>query len=124
MVAVQAEGCAPVIRSFDQGQDTCDFWQGAQTIASGLRVPKSFADRLILQALHESRGTALAVSDEEIRQYQKILAAREGIFTAPEAAATLAALVHLKNSGWVKPTERVVLFLTGTGLKYLDLLDQ
>lgn len=120
MVSVQAEGCAPVVKAFLTGADFCDFWLGAQTLASGLRVPKSFADRLILSSIRESKGTAVAVSDESIVEYQKKLAAQEGIFAAPEGAATLAALAALVEQKWIQPDERVVLFNTGSGLKYLD----
>jgi threonine synthase len=119
MVAVQADGCAPVIKAFQSGADFCDFWIGARTLASGLRVPKSFADQLILKSLRESDGNAVAVSDEAILAAQQRLAATEGIFAAPEGAATLAGLIELANQGWVKPGERIVLFNTGTGLKYL-----
>ena len=120
MVSVQAEGCAPVVKAFQQGATFCDFWTGAQTIASGLRVPKSFADHLILQDIYDSEGTAIAVSDESILESQKQLARMEGIFAAPEGAATLAALKELIQQGWVHPEERIVLFNTGSGLKYLD----
>jgi threonine synthase len=119
MVAVQAEGCAPVIRAFHAGAEFCDFWVGAHTLASGLRVPKSFADQLILRGLRDSQGYAVAVSDDAILQAQRRLAAMEGIFAAPEGAATLAGLQHLIEIGWVQPDERIVLFNTGTGLKYL-----
>jgi len=119
MVVVQAAGCAPVIKAFESGANVCDFWQNAETIASGLRVPKSFADQLILRTLRESEGTAVAVSDEEITTAQKRIAASEGIFAAPEGAATFAALEKLTLDGWVKSNEQVVLFNTGTGLKYL-----
>ena len=120
MVSVQAEGCAPVIKAFNSGASFCDFWLGAQTMASGLRVPKSFADRLILANIRESAGTAVAVSDSAILEAQKSLAAQEGIFAAPEGAATLAALKELVAQKWIKPDERVVIFNTGSGLKYLD----
>ena len=120
MVAVQAEGCAPVIRAFESGQDVCEFWEGAQTIASGLRVPKSFADRLILTDLRESHGNAIAVNDQEIIAAQRGLAQWEGIFAAPEGAATLAGLIKLVASSWVDASERIVLFNTGTGLKYIS----
>lgn len=119
LVAVQAEGCAPVIKAFQSGSLFCDFWIGAHTIASGLRVPKSFADQIILHDLRESCGTAIAVSDAEIIDAQKRLASREGIFAAPEGAATLAGLEKLIQSGWIHQDERIVLFNTGTGLKYL-----
>ena len=119
MVAVQAEGCAPVIKAFHSGALFCDFWANASTIASGLRVPKSFADALILQDLRESNGTAVAVSDGEILDAQNRMGQMEGIFSAPEGAATLAALVKLLRENWISPDERVVLFNTGSGLKYL-----
>ncbi|HNT23698.1 MAG TPA: threonine synthase [Anaerolineales bacterium] len=119
MVAVQADGCAPVVKAFDAGQPFCDFWTNAHTAASGLRVPKSFADQLILKALNESHGTAIAVSDDEILAAQQQLAYLEGIFAAPEGAATLAGLIKLVESKWIKPHEKIVLFNTGTGLKYL-----
>ena len=120
MVSVQAEGCAPVVKAFEKGATFCDFWINAQTIASGLRVPKSFADHLILQDIYDSEGTAVAVSDEAILESQKQLAIREGIFAAPEGAATLAALKVLIEQGWVHAEENIVLFNTGSGLKYLD----
>jgi len=119
LVSVQAEGCAPVVRAFEQGSNTCDFWQGATTAASGLRVPKSFADKIILRDLRASDGTAIAVSEAEINAAQARLAASEGIFAAPEGAATLAALEKLIESGWVAQHERVVLFNTGAGVKYV-----
>lgn len=119
MVSVQAEGCAPVVKAFEAKASFCDFWTNAQTIASGLRVPKSFADHLILKDIYESDGTAVAVSDEAILETQKFLAKTEGIFAAPEGAATLAALKVLIQQKWVHPDERIVLFNTGSGLKYL-----
>ena len=123
MVSVQAEGCAPVIKAFHSGASTCDFWPGAQTMASGLRVPKSFADRLILANIRESNGTAVAVSDTAILEAQKNLAAQEGIFAAPEGAATLSALKELIAQKWIQRDECVVVFNTGTGLKYLDQVE-
>jgi len=120
MVAVQSDGCAPVVKAFEEKASFSDFWTGAHTIASGLRVPKSFADQLILDDLRESNGTAVAVSDEKIVEAQKYLAFKEGIFAAPEGAATLAGLQKLVDTGWVSSAERVVLFNTGTGLKYIQ----
>ncbi|GAB4452833.1 MAG: threonine synthase [Anaerolineales bacterium] len=120
MVAVQAEGCAPVVKAFEANAPVCEFWENAHTIASGLRVPKSFADALILNDLRESGGTAVAVSDEAILDAQRQLGRLEGIFAAPEGAATLAALKELLKQKWLDPAERVVLFNTGSGLKYLD----
>jgi threonine synthase len=120
MVSVQAEGCAPVVKAFQAKASFCDFWTNAHTLASGLRVPKSFADHLILKDIYESNGTAIAVSDEAILDAQNQLAKLEGIFAAPEGAATLAALKELIQQKWVQPEERIVLFNTGSGLKYLD----
>jgi len=120
MVVVQADGCAPVVKAFQAGADFCDFWIDAHTQASGLRVPKSFADRIILSTLRESHGTAVAVSDEAIYQSQHEIATREGLFVAPEGAATLAALKQLIQQKWVAPEERILLLNTGSGLKYLD----
>jgi threonine synthase len=120
MVAVQADGCAPVVKAFQSGAAFCDFWTNAHTLASGLRVPKSFADAIILQDLRASEGTAVAVSDAAILQAQSQLGKMEGIFAAPEGAATLAALTKLVQEKWIDPEERVVLFNTGSGLKYLD----
>lgn len=120
MVAVQAAGCAPVIKAFEAGASFCDFWPNAHTLASGLRVPKSFADALILEDIRASQGTAVAVSDESILEAQHKLGRLEGIFAAPEGAATLAALEVLVQQKWVHPEERIVLFNTGSGLKYLD----
>jgi threonine synthase len=120
MVAVQAAGCAPVIKAFEAGAPACEFWQEAHTVASGLRVPKSFADRIILHDLRASSGTAIAVRDDELPVAQGMLATQEGIFAAPEGAATVAALVHLLKQGWIHKDERIVLFNTGTGLKYLS----
>ncbi len=120
MVAVQAEGCAPVVKAFEEGAAFCDFWINAHTLASGLRVPKSFADALILDDLRASQGTAVAVSDAAILEAQSVLGRMEGIFAAPEGAATLAALQKLVEQGWIEREERIVLFNTGSGLKYLD----
>jgi threonine synthase len=116
LVAVQADGCAPVVRAFETGAAFCDFWTNAHTLASGLRVPKSFADALILNDLRESQGTAVAVSDQAILEAQSELGRLEGIFSAPEGAATLAALFELVRQSWIRPDERVVLFNTGSGL--------
>ncbi|HZD57671.1 MAG TPA: threonine synthase [Anaerolineales bacterium] len=119
MVSVQAEGCAPIVRAFESGAQRAKPWEGAHTLAAGLRVPVAFADQMILRALYESQGMALAVSDGEIIASQQQLARIEGIFAAPEGAATLAALNRLIQMGWIGPEEVVVLFNTGTGLKYV-----
>lgn len=119
MVSVQAEGCAPIVRAFEQGSERAEFWNGAETIAAGLRVPGPFADRQILRAIRQSKGAAMAVSDAEIVIAQKEIASNEGIFACPEGAAAWAALKKLQKQGWVKPEEQIVLFNTGSGLKYL-----
>jgi threonine synthase len=118
MVAVQAEGCAPLVKAYLAGMEASDFWEGAHTIASGLRVPKSFADRLILRYLHDSHGIALAVSDQAIEEAQGLIGRTEGLFTCPEGAATVAALAQLIDQKWVHKDERVVIFNTAAGNKY------
>jgi threonine synthase len=120
MVAVQAEGCAPIVRAVEAGAERAAFFENAATYAAGLRVPFPFADRAILRALRESGGTSIAVSDAEMAEAQGQMASAEGVFPAPEGAATLAGLRHLVAQGWVEPDERVVLFNTGTGLKYIN----
>lgn len=119
MVSVQASGCAPIVKTFHAGEDRTGKWENAQTIASGLRVPVVFADRMILRILHESKGTAVDVSDQDILIAQKDMAQLDGIFAAPEGAATLAAFKKLLEQGWILPDEKVVLFNTGSGLKYI-----
>ncbi len=118
LVAVQAEGCAPVVRAFAAGAPRATPWENAHTVASGLRVPGAFADTLILAALRESRGTAVAVSEEDLLDAMHEMASLEGVFACPEGAATLAGLRQLRRSGEVKASDRVVIFDTGSGLKY------
>jgi len=122
MISVQAEGCAPIVRAHEQGKEASEMWQGAATIADGLRVPHPFADYLILRVIRESKGTAVAVSDDEIRSAMGALATTEGLFVAPEGAATYAGFQKLVRSGFLDKAERVVLFNTGTGLKYPGLV--
>ncbi|HEV2386746.1 MAG TPA: threonine synthase [Candidatus Acidoferrales bacterium] len=119
MVAVQAAGCAPIIAAFDKGREDSDFWQNAATIASGLRVPKALGDFLILRAIRESSGAAVAATDEELMAAARELAADEGMFAAPEGAASLVAARKLAARGWIKPNEVVVAYNTGSGYKYL-----
>jgi threonine synthase len=118
MVSVQAEGCAPVVQAVEEGRNRMEFWENATTQAAGLRVPLPFADRMILEAISESNGTAVAVSETEIEESVTKIGQMEGIFAAPEGAATLAAAAKLRSSGWLAPEDRVVLFNTGSGLKY------
>lgn len=121
MVSVQSAGCAPIVQAFHANATHAELWQGAHTVADGLRVPVAVGDFLILQALRASNGTALVVDDAEMLAYAKTMAATTGIFPAPEGAACLAAQVRLIEQGWIKPNEQVVLFNTGTGLKYAHL---
>jgi threonine synthase len=118
MVTVQAEGCAPIVRAFESGADRAERWDRPHTYAAGLRVPSAVGDSLILTALRASGGTAIAVSDEAIAAGQLELARLEGLFGAPEGGATVAALRRLVARGEIASHERVVLFNTGTGLKY------
>ncbi len=121
MVSVQAEGCAPIVRAFAAGTEHAPLWEGAQTVADGLRVPVAIGDFLILRAIRASAGTALAVSDADMLACANQIGANTGIFAAPEGGACLAAQLQLLANGWIKPDETVVLFNTGTGLKYAHL---
>jgi threonine synthase len=121
MVAVQAAGCAPIVRAYRDHAAESTFWEGARTVASGLRVPKAFADAMILRALYESGGTALAVSDDELVAEMKHVASLEGIFLCPEGAAAVAAARTLTRSGVIRPSDRVLVFNTGSGYKYVEL---
>ncbi|KAL3924843.1 MAG: hypothetical protein SGILL_000798 [Bacillariaceae sp.] len=120
MVSVQSTGCSPIVKAFQDGTKHATLWQDAKTCADGLRVPVAVGDFLILNALRESGGTAIAIDDSEMISYTKIMGSKTGIFPAPEGAACLAAQAKLLKSGWIKPEERVVLFNTGTGLKYFN----
>jgi threonine synthase len=120
MVAVQAEGCAPIVKAWEAHREKADFFPNAATMASGLRVPGPLGDLLILRMLKQTKGTALTVSDDEMLQAGKELAAQEGIYAAPEGAATVSAVRKLSGSGWIEPEDTVVLFNTGTGYKYAE----
>ncbi|HET8999451.1 MAG TPA: threonine synthase [bacterium] len=122
MVIVQAAGCAPMVRAHQNGSEHAEPWQHAHTIAAGLRVPEAIGDYLILQAVRESGGTSYALTDEQILADMRELAATEGLFACPEGAATYGALRAMVREGRVAPDERVVLFNTGAGLKYVDLI--
>lgn len=124
MIAVQAQGCAPIVKAWDEGKSTVDAWRNASTVAAGLRVPKPYGDYLVLHVLKQSRGTAVAVSDHEIKDAVHHWARTEGIFAAPEGAASLAAYRKLRANGFLSENDNVVLFNTGTGLKYLDVIEQ
>lgn len=125
MIVVQAEGCAPLVKAWDEGKATVEPWANAATIASGLRVPRPYGDYLVLDIIKRSKGTAIAVSDDDIRRAFLDWARHEGVFAAPEGAASLAAyrrLLEPSSGPFLGESDRVVLFNTGTGLKYLDVL--
>ncbi|MBI5282507.1 MAG: threonine synthase [Candidatus Solibacter usitatus] len=120
MIVVQAEGCAPMVRAFEQGAERATFWENASTVAAGLRVPKPLGDFLILRAVRESAGTCVAVSDRASLEAGAKLAREDGIFAAPEGAACFAALEQLLQTGFLKAEEKIVVYNTGSGLKYLE----
>jgi threonine synthase len=121
MVTVQSDGCAPMVKAFHDGGEFATPWEGAKTVADGVRVPAAVGDFLILRALRESGGTAVAVSDDEMIEGSNMIARNEGIFACPEGGATLAAFMRLRKDAWIKDGESVVLFNTGSGLKYYHL---
>ena len=120
MISVQAQGCQPITRAFEQNAEVSEFWENASTVASGLRVPKALGDFLVLRALRESEGTAMSVSDEEMLDAALLLAKSEGIFAAPESGACVSAVKRLIGTGFLKPQERIVILSTGSGYKYLE----
>jgi threonine synthase len=120
MIVVQASGCQPVVRAFEQGAEKAEFWQNASTVAAGLRVPKPLGDFLILEAVRESGGTCVAVGDADLLEAGQVLASSEGLFVAPEGAACVAALQRLLQTGFLKPEEKIVIYNTGSGLKYVE----
>ncbi len=124
MISVQSDGCAPIVKAWNENKPISEFWQNAATISSGLRVPKAYGDYLILDILKKSGGTALTVSDEETMDAFHHWARVEGVFAAPEGAASLAAYRKLLASGFFSPNDEVVLFNTGSGLKYLDVIER
>jgi threonine synthase len=123
MIAVQAEGCQPIVRAYQEGKSRSEFFENAHTVASGLRVPKALGDFLILNAIRESGGTAVAASDDAMIEAGVELASDEGIFAAPEGGACVAALKQLLATGFLKPDHRIVIYNTGSGLKYLDVIE-
>ena len=124
MIAVQSAGCAPVVRAFERGEKASEMWKDAATFASGLRVPKPYGDYIMLEILRESGGVAVALSDEEILKSLRDWAENEGVFLCPEGAAATAGYEHLLKTGFLKPEDRVVLFNTGAGLKYTDVVGE
>src|SRR5438874_1861196 len=124
MVAIQASGCAPIPKAFEEGKKVSEAWKDAHTFASGLRVPKAHGDYLILDFVRRSGGTAIAISDEDMLASLLEWSREEGIFLCPEGAAATAAYDKLLASGFLKPSDEVVIFNTGTGLKYIDVISQ
>jgi threonine synthase len=120
MIAVQAEGCQPIVRAFQEHAERSRFWEGAATVASGLRVPQPLGDFLVLQAVRESGGTAVAVPDAALIDAGIRLAAEDGLFVAPEGAACVAAVERLIREGFLKADDRILIYNTGSGLKYLE----
>ena len=120
MIVVQADGCAPVVKAFEEGKERTEFWNNATTVSSGLRVPKPLGDFLILRSVRESGGTCIAVSDRDSLLAGARLASRDGIFAAPEGAACFAAVEKLAASGFLKREEKIAVYNTGSGLKYLE----
>ena len=123
LVAVQSEGCKPIVEAFHNGRQYSEYYEDAKTIVGGLRVPKALGDFLVLEACRKSGGTSIAVTDEEIIASMKLLAKNEGMLICPEGASTLAALEKLKERGFIREKETVCLLNTGSGLKYADLLE-
>jgi threonine synthase len=121
MICVQAIGCAPVVKAFEARKPTSEMWTGAETAAAGLRVPKPYGDYLILDILKKSGGVAIAATDDEIFDGVRHWAQTEGLFACPEGAAALVAYQKLLTAGYFHPQDRVVLFNTGSGLKYIDV---
>jgi threonine synthase len=120
MISIQASGCAPIVKALHEYKFACEMWPDAHTLAAGLRVPKAYGDFIILDIIRQSGGTAIAVSDDQIMSAVKELATTEGIFAAPEGGAALAAYQELLENGFLKESDEVVLFNTGSGYKYLD----
>ena len=121
MISIQAEGCAPIVRAYREGTRHAEAWQNASSVAGGIRVPVAIGDYLILDAVRQSGGTAITVTDSELLEDMRAMARAEGISAAPEGAATLSGLKQLLRDGFLKPDERIVLFNTGSGLKYQEL---
>jgi threonine synthase len=124
MVVVQSAGCASIVKAWDEGKSAAEFWPNASTLAAGLRVPKAYGDYLILDILKKSKGTALAATDAELMDGFHHWARTEGVFAAPEGAASLVAYRKLRARGFFSADDRVVLFNTGSGLKYLDVIER
>src|SRR5215207_4353854 len=124
MIAVQATGCAPIVRAFTSGADHAERWANAETIAAGMRVPAAIGDYLILEAVRGSGGTAITVTDDEMLEGMALVAEREGLFVSPESGAAVIATRKLRESGFLHADELTVIFATGSGLMHVDLVDR
>jgi threonine synthase len=124
LVAVQAEGCSPIVKAWKENKTESTFWEASKTNAFGINVPKAIGDFLVLEAIYESNGCAISVSEEEIQSLQKEVATIEGAFICPEGAATFAAAKKLREEGWIGGDEKVICLNTGLGIKYADLISE
>lgn len=122
-VVVQSDGCAPIVRAWEENKRESEFWEDAETVAFGITVPKALGDFLVLDILYNTDGCAMAISDEEMLEEQKHLAAMEGIYICPEGATTIAATRKLRENGWIKQTDKVVAINTGSGIKYPEIVE-
>lgn len=123
LVAVQAEGCAPIVKAWEEGKRESEFWKDSETVAFGINVPKALGDFLVLDALDDTAGCAVAVSDQEVTYEQALISQQEGAFICPEGAAAFAAARKLRESDWIKANEKVVVLNTGAGIKYPDTIE-
>ena len=124
LIAVQAEGCSPIVKAFNEGAIASEFFENASSIAGGIRVPKALGDFLVLDAIRESKGTAVEVKDSELLESLNLLAKTEGLFICPEGATLVAAVEKLVKSDFLKPDDKIVILNTGSGLKYSNLIDE
>lgn len=124
LIAVQAEGCSPIVQAYNEGKKESQFFEGAKTLAEGIRVPKALGDFLVLDAIYETGGTAISVSEEEIMRALNLVARSEGLFICPEGAAAVAGAEKLLQSGFLRPEEKVVILNTGAGMKYPGLVHE
>ena len=123
LVAVQAEGCAPIVKAWEEKKTESEFWNNASTCAFGITVPKALGDFLVLDAIYKTNGCAVAIADNDLLEAQAVLAAKEGTFVCPEGASLYSAARKLREQGWIKENEKVVLLNTGTGLKYPETVN-
>ena len=122
LVAVQAEGCAPIVKAYQEHKEESEFWKDSETVAFGINVPKALGDFLVLQAIYDTQGCAVSVTDSEIITALEKMASLEGNFICPEGAAVYAAAASLRKDGWIKKDDKVVLLNTGAGIKYPNTL--